>query len=262
MENIAILKNLGLSEPEVSVYLALLKIGGSLASTVAKEAGLKRTTIYAILKTLSDKGFVSVYFRKNKRYYYAEKPQRLAQYFEKKLELFTNIIPTLESLGRKQDQQLGLRFIETKEELEAFYTSLLMRYKNKKYCIIGSLHGWEDIDPAFFKRFRVERGRTNIKTRLLLTADSRTDNPADPKLLRDVRYLPAKYTFKSTIDIYPDQILIVSPHLSSLAVVVAVPAMVDIFKSIFEVMWEMMGDEQRETVVDFTNKRKKDVLLR
>ncbi len=243
MENTAILKTLGLSDSEVAIYLSLLKLGGSLASQVSKEAGLKRTSVYAILKTLGEKGFVSVYFRKNKRYYYAQQPQRLAQYFEKKLELFTNIIPTLESLGRKQDQQLGLRFIETKEELEAFYTGLLAQYKNKKYCIIGSLHGWEDIDPSFFKRFRVERGRANIKTRLLLTADSRTDNPPDPKLLRDVRYLPAKYNFKSTIDVYPDQILIVSPHLSSLAVVVAVPAMVDIFKSIFEVMWEMMGKE-------------------
>ncbi len=243
MEHTTILKSLGLSEHEVVVYLALLKIGGSLASTVAKEAGMKRTTVYAVLKTLGEKGFVSVYFRKNKRYYYAQQPQRLARYFEKKLELFTNIIPTLESLGRKQDQQLGLRFIETKEELETFYTGLLAQYKNKKYCIIGSLHGWEDIDPEFFKRFRVERGRANIKTRLLLTADSREDNPPDSKLLRDVRYLPVKYNFKSTIDIYPDQILIVSPHLSSLAVVVAVPAMVDIFKSIFEVMWEMMRKE-------------------
>ncbi len=242
MENTIILKNIGLSEPEVIVYLALLRIGGSLASQVAKEASLKRTTVYAILKTLSEKGFVSVYFRKNKRYYYAEKPQKLAQFFEKKLELFTSIIPALESLGRQQDRQLGLRFIETKQELEAFYTQALAQYKNKKYCIIGSLHGWEDIDPTFFKRFRVERGRANIATRLLLTADSREDNPPDKRLLRAVRYLPEKYTFKSTIDIYPDQILIVSPHLSSLAVVVAVPAMVDIFKSIFEVMWEMIDN--------------------
>lgn len=241
MEQLTALKSLGLSEHEAIVYLALFRIGATQASAVAKEAGMKRTSVYAILKVLAQRGFVSIYFRKSKRVYHAERPQRLAQYFEKKIELFNELIPTFESMGRKNDEARGLRFIETKEELQAFYTKALVKYKNKKYCIIGSLHGWEDVDPAFFKRFRYERGRAKIKTRLLLTADSKKDNPEDSKLQRTVRYLPAKYEFKSTIDIYSDQILIVSPHLSSLAVVVAVPAMVDIFQSIFEVMWETVA---------------------
>ncbi len=240
---LAAFKHMGLSESEAGVYSALLKIGGSSASKVAKEAGLKRTTAYPLLKSLAEKGFVATYFRKNTRFYYAEKPHRIAAAFTKRLELFEQVIPTLESVARKHEQAIGLRFIETKEELKQLYTGFLTTYKNKKYCIIGSLHGWEDIDPAFFIQFRKDRGRSNIKTRLLLTADSRKDNPPDPKLLREVRFLPERYEFKSTIDIYPDQILIVSPQLSALAVVIAIPAMVDIFKSIFALLWENVGKQ-------------------
>jgi len=56
--------------------------------------------------------------------------------------------------------------------------------------------------------------------------------------LRDYKYLDKKYSFKSTIDIYNDKILIVSSELSALAVVVALPPMVDVFKAIFEALWD------------------------
>jgi sugar-specific transcriptional regulator TrmB len=245
MDTQAILKDLGLSEQESIVYLALLKIGGSIASNIAKEVGIKRTTVYALLKSLAQKGFVTLYYRKSRQYYYAEKPQRVAKYFEKKLEAFNGLIPALEVLEKKQIQIAGLRFIETLEELKQFYAGILEEYKNKEYKIIGSASGWEDLDPEFFVQYRNDRGKNNIKTKLLLTADSKTINQriVNPSLLRVYKYFPAKYKFKSTIDIYKDKVLIISPELSSLAVVIAVPVMTDVFKSVFEVLWDLLPEE-------------------
>ncbi len=242
MQEKTALKELGLNEHEAGVYLELLKIGGSIASVVAKNIGLKRTTVYAILKSLAEKGFVTTYYRKSKQFFYAEKPQRVADYFEKKLDAFNNLVPMLESVEKKKLQITGLRFIETLHELKKFYNDVLDEYKNKEYFIIGSAPGWEGLDPEWFTQFRKKRGHANIKTRLLLSAESAKINPEDPKLLRIWKYLPAKHKFKSTIDIFKDKILIVSPELSSLAVVVAIPAMVDVFKSVFEIIWDSLHD--------------------
>ena len=230
--------DLGLNESEAQIYTSLLKIGGTTASILSKESGIKRTTVYPILKSLASKGCVLVYFRKNKRYYYAQKPGKLATLFGKKLEFFESVIPMFESMNKKQAEAIGLRFIETKEELQDFYKIILNEYKNKKYCAIGNITAWESSDPEFFKKYRKERARSNIKTRLLLSADSKMFNPAEKNLLRECKYLPEKYKFKSTMDIFKDKVLIVSPYISSLAVVIAVPAMVDIFKSMFEIIWD------------------------
>jgi len=238
MSDIKILMDLGLSEQESETYLSLLKLGGSNASVVAKEMGVKRTTIYAILKSLAVKGFASVYFRKNKRFYYPLRPHKLSGLFEKKLEALNSMIPLLASMEKKQAQAMGLRFIETKEELENFYNEVLMEYKNKDYQVVGNTNVWEGIDTEFFVQYRKLRAKNNIHTKLLLSHDSQQINPKDKILLREFKFLPEKYKFKSTIDIFDDQILIVSPELSSLAVVVAVPAMVDIFKSVFEMLWD------------------------
>ena len=65
MDTIKALLDFGLTEQEAQTYLTLFKLGGATASVLAKEAGLKRTTIYPILKALSQKGCVLVYFKKN-----------------------------------------------------------------------------------------------------------------------------------------------------------------------------------------------------
>ncbi len=238
MENKDILKNLGLDEHESNIYMTLLRLGGSRASKVAKSVGLKRTTVYPILKALAQKGFVNVYFRKNTRFYYAQKPARVASIFEKKLELFENIISNLETIEKKQAEVFGLRFVETVNELKEFYNGILLEYKNKEYYIIGSALGWESSDPKFFVQYRKDRAKNKIKTKLVLSSESKKINPKEKELLREYKYLPAKYKFKSTIDIFDDKILVVSPELSSLAVVIAVPAMTDVFRSVFEVLWD------------------------
>lgn len=231
----------GLTESEAQAYLALFRLGGATASVLAKETGLQRTTVYPILKSLAKKGCVLVYFRKSQHYYYAQKPDKLAGIFEKKLEFFNSVIPLFESMDRKQAQAVGVRFIETKEELRKFYTDILDDHKS--YRIIGNAHIWQNIDPEFFEQYRESRARLNIKTRLLLSADSKGTNPVSKDLLREFKYLPEEYKFKSTLNIFNDKVLIISPDSSSLAVVIAVPAMVDIFKSMFEIIWDSIVSE-------------------
>jgi sugar-specific transcriptional regulator TrmB len=241
MNTLKILKEFGFSEQEAQAYLMLLKLGGAVASTVAREMGTKRTTIYPILKKLAEDGIVSVYFRKNKRFYYAIKPHKLSSLFEKKLELFNSLIPSLESIEKKQAQVMGLRFIETHEELKHFYDNILdeyKKYKVKEYYVIGNSSAWKDLNEEFFNQYRIDRAKLNISTKLLLSFDSQQNNPTDESLLREYKYMPEKYKFKSTIDIFKDKVLIVGPELSSLAVVIEIPAMIDIFKSVFEMLWE------------------------
>lgn len=228
----------GLTESEAQTYLTIFKLGGATAAVIAKETGLQRTTVYPILKSLAKKGCVLVYFRKNKHYYYAQKPNKIANLLEKKLEFFNSVIPLFKSIDKKQAHIFGLRFVETKEELKRFYADILADYKNKSYRVIGNAFEWESIDPEFFAYYRKSRGKLNIKTRLLLSVDSKNVNPTNKSLLRKYKYLPKKYKFKSTMNIFNEKILIISPELSSLAIVIAIPAMVDIFKSMFEIIWE------------------------
>lgn len=232
-----VLKDFGFSDLEISAYLTCLRLGRSPASIIAKELGIKRTTIYVILKNLTNRGLIRLYFKGKLRVYSAVEPERLSKIFERKVSVLNDTIPFLKTLEKQKSHTLGVRFIETAEELKEFYDEILEEYKNKEYYVIGNVHSWSKLEGEFFKQYRYERAKNNIRTQLILTDDSRDVSPDQENLLRETKYLPKEYTFKSTIDIYRDKIIIVSPELSALAVVIENPIMTDVFRSIFKILW-------------------------
>lgn len=240
--HINILRQLGLSSQEAGAYLALLKIGSSQATDLAIAMGIKRTTAYPILKRLITEGLVTEFKRGSRGYYSPIRPNKLALLYEKKLQALVNIVPSLEDLEEVLPRDFGVRFIQSKAELKRFYNEILNDYAGREYYIIGSAPAFINLDRDFFLEFRRRRAARNIKTKLLLSGDSKSEEgQKDRSLLRDFKYLPEKFKFKSTIDIYDDKIVIVGYEVNALAVVVAIPEMVDTFRSVFEALWESLN---------------------
>jgi sugar-specific transcriptional regulator TrmB len=240
METIETLESLGLSQQESRMYLSLLESGGVLASVAAKNAGIKRTTAYPILQALAARGLVRVHFKGTKRIYSPENPQRVATIFRRKVSSFEDIIPLLSLNKNNTSSQTGLRFIETLDEVKDFYDDIIDEYSKKRhreYCVIGNTRTWLEFDASFFPGYWKRRAKARIHTRLLLTEDSRPFSPPSGQLLRTVHFLPKSYQFKSALDIFEDKVLIVSTELSSLAVVIAIPAMVGTFQAMFDLIW-------------------------
>lgn len=238
METKNIIKNLGLTEQETEIYLSLLKMGDLMASRIASIIGVKRTTIYPILQNLVQKGFIRVVYKTNLRHYQAVNPGNLSSYFERRIEEFNSIIPLLQSFDKKQVATEGVRFIDTIRELEMLYESIIDEYKGRSYSALTNIEVWENIGSEYFRDFRYRRAEANIKIRLLATNSSKKINPKDKKLLREVRFLPKKYYFESNLEILDDKIIIMNSKVNSIALVISIPAIVDVFKSIFEFMWD------------------------
>ncbi len=242
-ENIATLKGIGLTDQEVHVYIGLLKLGGADASSIAKEISIKRTTVYPILDKLISNGVVTVLEQGKKRLYTPIKPSGLVSLYERKLQTLSKIIPSLENIQGKLVEGYGVRFIRSEKELETFYENIIEEYKGKEFFIIGDVSSFINLDREFFLNYRKKRAANNIRTKLLLTHKSKSEvGQDDPGLLRSFKYLPEKYHFKSTIDIYDNKIVIIGPEVKALAVVIEVPPMVDIFRSVFMSLWEVLPD--------------------
>ena len=81
-----ILKNFGLSEKEIAVYLALIELGSSSVRTISERAKVNRGTTYDILKSLISLGIISYYNKESKQYFIAEQPETLFTVIDKKQE--------------------------------------------------------------------------------------------------------------------------------------------------------------------------------
>src|SRR5258708_27934173 len=63
-----ILKNFGLSEKEISVYLALVELGPSSVREISAKSKVNRGTTYDILRALIKLGIASYYNKESKQY--------------------------------------------------------------------------------------------------------------------------------------------------------------------------------------------------
>ena len=240
-EKLAILKEFGLSDQEIKLYTSLLSLGNASATLLAEETGLKRTTVYPILEKLKKEGLVTALDQGTKQIFSPVEPQKIGRLWERKLQSFEKILPYLESLRGSKKETFGVQFIRSMPELKSFYEHILDEYKGREYYIIGSAHNWIKNDPEYFLEYRRRRAAAGIQTKLLLSSDSKTEEGQnDSTLLRQFKYMPEKYGFKSTIDIYDDKIIIVATEIKALAVVIAIPPMVDVFRSVFEILWETL----------------------
>ncbi|MBP6943009.1 MAG: hypothetical protein KBB55_03115 [Candidatus Buchananbacteria bacterium] len=240
---ITTLTNLGLAEPEINAYVQLLKLNGATASVLAQAMGIKRTTAYPILERLYKQNLVSMYNRGAYQFYAPIRPNRLASLYERRLADLVSLVPFLESLGNNDSHEYGVRFIQSRTELKSFYRDILDEYAGKSYYSIGSTPAWMSIDPDFFRDYMRRRTVRGTTVKLLLSHDSRgMKEQQDETLRREYKYLPKQYIFRSTIDIYNDKVVIIGPDVKALAVVIAIPPMVDVFRSMFEIIWQSLPD--------------------
>src|SRR3989338_7036723 len=74
---ISLLKSLGFSDKNATVYLTLLRLGPSSVRKLAELSELNRGVVYEGLKWLQEKGVVEFYEKDSKQYFVARDPERL-----------------------------------------------------------------------------------------------------------------------------------------------------------------------------------------
>ena len=84
--NIRDLTKIGLTEGEIKVYGALLELGETTRTELAKKSGISPSKIYDIVNRLMEKGIVSSVKKEGVLHFSAANPDRLRDFLQKKEE--------------------------------------------------------------------------------------------------------------------------------------------------------------------------------
>ncbi len=127
-----VLQDMGLTQTEAKIYLAVLELGNSGVSDISKKAEVKRPTCYLSLDGLFNKGFVTKVGKKSTTLYSAEKPELLLNKFKEKMDNFKDLLPFFEAKFNKGPKP-KIRYYEGKEEIQNIYTKILFPIKDACY---------------------------------------------------------------------------------------------------------------------------------
>ena len=95
------LKELGLSNGQVKVYVAILELGSASINAIHEKTGFERRAIYDIINKLIERGLISYTLEQGKRTYQCTSPRILQEEIEKKtwsLKSLKNKLPSISEM--------------------------------------------------------------------------------------------------------------------------------------------------------------------
>jgi sugar-specific transcriptional regulator TrmB len=212
------LEKSGFSKKEALVYTALLSSGGAYPSTIAELTKLNRTTVYAIVESLTIKGLVTELRKKNKLFYQVESPASVERYAEsqitrakRQLENAKTILPQIEGLFAHSENKPIVRFFEGREGVLRVYedhVSAKKPYEMLAWSNTSDL--MEFLTEEFRNRYIKKKEAIGITTRAIFP-DSEVDLAYNETIYKNFpkkiwikhKNIPQKlFPYKSDITIY------------------------------------------------------------
>src|SRR3989344_5672522 len=170
-----LLMNLGLTDGEAKVYLALAKLGSSTVGPIVKEAKVAYSNIYEILNRLLEKGLISFILKEKTKYFQVTNFSRLYEYLDKKEQKIEKeklslkkLIPDLEKLQKLQEKQEAEVFIGFNGVRTAYERLLENHFEEEYLFFFIAEQNYEEVDKFYmrlynkFKNLKV-KGIANIK---------------------------------------------------------------------------------------------------
>ena len=160
---VKVLSELGLSEKEAKVYLALLTLGEASVLSIAKTGEVKRTTVYSVLDSLKQKGLVEMVIRGLKTFYRPVDPQNLVAVIEERKRQLNKYLPDFLSLYNASGQGSYLRYYEGLPAIKTIYEDLLKSVKlGDDYLVVSNSEKWYNLDFIRLKLNYYHQGRELI----------------------------------------------------------------------------------------------------
>ena len=110
--NTSVLEELGLSNAEAKIYLALLGLGSSKTGDIIDRTKLQSSTVYHVLGSLVEKGLVSYVLKGKIKFYQAEDPNSFLLFLEEKKRKLNEILPELRRKERLSKQKQTAKVYE------------------------------------------------------------------------------------------------------------------------------------------------------
>ena len=130
---------LGFSERETKVYLALLELGKVTVGPIASKTRIQHSKIYQTLERLIDKGLVSYIFISKTKYFEAVSPKELINILKDKEKKLLETLPNLEKLRTLSSYQQFARVYEGYSSIKSLFNLILEEINPKSFYFAFAL---------------------------------------------------------------------------------------------------------------------------
>lgn len=247
--NIENLEKIGLTKGEIKVYHALLELGETTKTKLAKESGVAPSNIYDITNRLLEKGIISKVEKNGVAHFSAVDPTHLMHFIEKKEQeleeekkVVTNILPTLQQIFSEHKTPMKVEVFEGWRGLNTVFEELVDECdKGEKNYIFGASTGESDKQSdLFFLKWSKIRAKKGIKTQIIFTQEMKKRKERIDFFLESKKYDVKFLAHGSPAEtmLYKDKTCIIILAKKPLVIRITGKEVMESYKGYFDVLWK------------------------
>lgn len=234
------LKEIGLKENEIRVYMAVLELGEANIAQITQRSEINRSTVYLVLERLKERGLV-LRVKKNKTLFYVEDPREMLRDLEKRKEVLEKVMPSLLASFAFIDKKPEVQYFEGIEGIKEIYKDVL-RNPNLEMLAWYSNDYREFFDKKFFFEFFIpERKKKRIWLRAIYPENESMRKLASNNVehLRKTKFIDnEKFLLESEICLYGKNKIGIIAYQDKLGIIISSQNIFNTLKAFFEVMWD------------------------
>jgi sugar-specific transcriptional regulator TrmB len=239
------LRFLGLIQPEIEIYLILLKFGTCSVAQISRLSKIGRVNCYHHIEKLLSKGLISQSQKSKIKAFTAENPQIFLNQAKEKVNVAEELIPELMALSIHDSRKPKIQFFEGKNGIKNIFTNMTTQ-PGGEIVSFSNFDRLAEFLPEFLPEHFASRLDKDIKTRFIApwtaTAESFQtqffSTELDQKLLEIFLISPKEFHFESEISIFAGSIAIMNlQEKNPVGVLIQNPELYRTQKAIFDLAW-------------------------
>ena len=231
-----IFEDIGLTNAETKVYLALLKTGKTTAGPLLDETQLQNSTLHKTLHSLVSKGFASFNIKGKTRHYQASNPENILKFIKEKENKFQKILPELLQLQKPIEKQEAEIFEGFKGFKNMLYESIKDGRKGDEYLFFSFYtENPDDFNNVynFYKEFEKERSKLGIITKGI--APSKIKDKFKGRKIKNIKFIDLPIPLN--ISIFKNKVMFTPWEEKQVSFMIHSKQLAESFRQYFNSLW-------------------------
>jgi len=243
------LKQIGLTDGEIKVYEALLELGETTKTKLAKQSKIAPSNIYDITNRLIEKGLISKVEKNGIAHFSPANPNRILDFLndkkaeiDKEEQLTLQILPTLLQKFQETKEKTNIEVFQNWRGLKTVFEDLLeeCNKKDKTYVFGASKGSNEQQADIFFTKYSKLRAKRGIKTKIIFNEEVKRTKRIDffkKSSKYQIKFL--QQTTPAEITLYKNKTCIIILTKEPLVIRITSQEVADSFQQYFDLMWKI-----------------------
>ena len=244
------LKKIGLTNGEIKLYSALLDLGESTRTELAKKSGISPSKIYDVANRLLEKGIISSIKKQTVTHFIAANPDKLKEYIKSKeedimheKELINKMLPMLLSKYRKTEAETDVEVFYGWEGMRTVFKDLSNSLgKGDISYVFGASQGkMPKQADIFFTQYYTRVKEKGYKIKIIFNEEVKRNKERIDYFMKSKLH-EVRFLYQSTfteINFYKNTVLFIMLLENPIVIRVKNQEMSDSFMKFFNSMWKL-----------------------